>query len=47
VVSKGSTQEVEVAYSTEKSVFNGLHGVISKKIELFITTSVRTSDPKI
>jgi hypothetical protein len=25
--------------------FNGLHGVISQKIELFITTAVRTSNP--
>jgi hypothetical protein len=25
--------------------FNGLHGVISHKIELFITTAVRTSNP--
>jgi hypothetical protein len=25
--------------------FNGLHGVISPKIELFITTAVRTSNP--
>jgi hypothetical protein len=25
--------------------FNGLLGVISQKIELFITTAVRTSDP--
>jgi hypothetical protein len=25
--------------------FNGLHGVISQKIKLFITTAVRTSNP--
>jgi hypothetical protein len=25
--------------------FNGLHGIMSQKIELFITTAVRTSDP--
>jgi hypothetical protein len=25
--------------------FNGLHGVISQKTELFITTAVRTSNP--
>jgi hypothetical protein len=25
--------------------FNGLHGVISQKIVLFITTAVRTSNP--
>jgi hypothetical protein len=25
--------------------FKGLHGVISQKIELFITTTVRTSNP--
>jgi hypothetical protein len=27
------------------STFNGLHGVISQKTELFITTAVRTSNP--
>jgi hypothetical protein len=27
--------------------FNGLHGVISQKLELFITTAVRTSNPAI
>jgi hypothetical protein len=27
--------------------FNGLHGIISQKIELFITTAVRTSSPTI
>jgi hypothetical protein len=27
------------------SLFNGLHGVISQKTELFITTGVRTSSP--
>jgi hypothetical protein len=27
--------------------FNGLHGVISQKMELFITTVVRTSNPTI
>jgi hypothetical protein len=26
-------------------LFNGLHGFISQKIELFITTGVRTSKP--
>jgi hypothetical protein len=25
--------------------FNGLHGIISQKIELFISTAVRTSNP--
>jgi hypothetical protein len=25
--------------------FNGLHGIISQKIELLITTAVRTSNP--
>jgi hypothetical protein len=25
--------------------FNGLHGIISQKMELFITTAVRTSNP--
>jgi hypothetical protein len=27
--------------------FNGLHNIISQKIELFITTPVRTSNPAI
>jgi hypothetical protein len=31
----------------EKMTFNRLHGVISQKMELFITTVVRTSDPTI
>jgi hypothetical protein len=26
-------------------LFNGLHGFVSQKIELFITTAVRTSNP--
>jgi hypothetical protein len=26
-------------------VFNGVHGIIFQKIELFITTAVRTSNP--
>jgi hypothetical protein len=25
--------------------FNGLHGIISQKIQVFITTAVRASDP--
>jgi hypothetical protein len=29
----------------QSSVFNGLQGVISQKIVLFITTAVRTSKP--
>jgi hypothetical protein len=32
--------EEHVAY-----MFNGLHGVISHKVEPFITTAVRTSNP--
>jgi hypothetical protein len=28
-------------------IFDGLHGVMSQKVELFITTAVRTSDPTI
>jgi hypothetical protein len=28
-----------------RSNFNGLHGVISQKIERFITTAVRASNP--
>jgi hypothetical protein len=27
--------------------FNGIHGVISQKIELFITTGVRYSNPSL
>jgi hypothetical protein len=30
--------------SIEEEPNNGLHGVISQKLELFITTGVRTSD---
>jgi hypothetical protein len=39
---------MEVASSSEMSVdfFEGLLGFIPQKIELFITTAVRTSDPK-
>jgi hypothetical protein len=32
---------------SETSVDNGLHGVISRKMVLFITTAVRTSNPTI
>jgi hypothetical protein len=36
---------IEKIYSPKRlSTFNGLHGVISQKIELFITTAVITSD---
>jgi hypothetical protein len=31
--------------SKHQLTFNGLHGVISQKIVLFITTAVRTSNP--
>jgi hypothetical protein len=38
-----STMKMEPICSSESSVdFNGLHGVISQKIELFITTALRT-----
>jgi hypothetical protein len=42
-----STLKMEVTCSSETSVstFSGLHGIISQKIELFITTAVRTSNP--
>jgi hypothetical protein len=33
------------AGSNQNSAFNGLHGVITQKIELFITTAERTSNP--
>jgi hypothetical protein len=37
---------MEAICSSETSVdFNGLHGVISQKIELLITTALRTSNP--
>jgi hypothetical protein len=32
-------------YFSETSAINGLHGVISQKIVLFITAAVRTSNP--
>jgi hypothetical protein len=32
-------------YSVESKHFNGLHGIVSKKIDLFITISVRNSNP--
>jgi hypothetical protein len=32
-------------HQKRRLTFNGLHGVISQKIELFITTAVRTSNP--
>jgi hypothetical protein len=41
-----STLKMEAACSSGTSVtFNGLHGDISQKIELFITTAVETSNP--
>jgi hypothetical protein len=37
---------MEAICSSEMSVdFNGLHGVISQKMVLFITTAVRASNP--
>jgi hypothetical protein len=35
---------LEVVPPKRWMTFNGLHGVISQKIELFITTAVRTSN---
>jgi hypothetical protein len=41
-----STLKIEAIYPSETSVdFNGLHGVISQKIEPFMTTADRTSNP--
>jgi hypothetical protein len=34
-----------VLFQSVRLTFNGLHGVISHKLQLFITTAVRTSDP--
>jgi hypothetical protein len=40
-----STLKMEAICSSEcRLTFNGLHGVISQQIVLFITTAVRTSD---
>jgi hypothetical protein len=38
---------MEETYSSEKNrlAFNGLHGVISQIVDIFVTTRVRTSDP--
>jgi hypothetical protein len=36
---------VAACYSEISVIFNGLHGVISQKIEVFVTTAVRTSTP--
>jgi hypothetical protein len=41
-----STLKVKEIYSSETSlIFIGLHGVISQKIALFISTALRTSNP--
>jgi hypothetical protein len=37
--------EGDVFLSKSRFIFNGLHGVISQKIEHFINTAERTSDP--
>jgi hypothetical protein len=34
-----------ICYPKRRLTFTGLHGAISQKIELFITTAVRTTDP--
>jgi hypothetical protein len=36
---------MEATCFSETLTFNGIHGVMSQKIELFITTGVGTSDP--
>jgi hypothetical protein len=33
------------AYPKRRLIFDGLHGVIFQKIELFLTAAVRTSNP--
>jgi hypothetical protein len=41
-----STLKMEATYSSETSIdFQDVHGVISQKIDLFLTTAVRTSNP--
>jgi hypothetical protein len=39
------TLKMEATYSSEASTFTGFHGVISRKIELFRTIAVKTSNP--
>jgi hypothetical protein len=41
------TMEMEAICSSETLVDNGLHGVISQKMVVFITTAVKTSNPTI
>jgi hypothetical protein len=42
-----STLKIEVKCFSETSLtFNGIHGVISQTIEFFMSTAVRTSNPK-
>jgi hypothetical protein len=36
---------MEAICSSEMSVDKGLHGIVSQKMALFITTAVRTSNP--
>jgi hypothetical protein len=40
-----STLMMETTCLSETLTFNGIHGVISQKTELFITTGVSTSNP--
>jgi hypothetical protein len=41
-----SALKMETMCSPQTSVdFNGLHGILSQKIDLSITTTVRTSNP--
>jgi hypothetical protein len=42
---KSQTKMEETCSSESQLIFNGLYGVISEKIILFITTAVRTSNP--
>jgi hypothetical protein len=37
-------EDVDVNTMIELQYFNGLHGIITQKIDLFITTAVRTSN---
>jgi hypothetical protein len=42
------TLKIEATCSLDHwSTFNGLHGIISQKPELFITTALRTSSPTV
>jgi hypothetical protein len=42
-----SAMKMETKCSSETPVDNGLHGIISQKMVLFITTGEKTSNPKV